>query len=79
LDYIGCNIDVLRQHIEKQFVGTMSWKNQGEWHIDHITPILYRREGIVDRQKIIKRLHFTNLQPLWAVDNMSKGNRFVGR
>lgn len=58
----------------------MSWENYGQWHIDHIIPIKYKennKEPILD--DIIKRLHYTNLQPMWAKENLSKGNKFIGK
>lgn len=44
-DYLGCNIDTLRAHIEAQFIEVMSLDNYGEWHIDHKIPIKYRENG----------------------------------
>ena len=75
LEYIGCDIETLRTHLENQFTEGMTWENQGLWHIDHIIPVAY--DNPTSEQKI-ERLHYTNLQPLWAVDNISKGNRFIG-
>lgn len=79
-EYLGCNIDEFKIHIEKTFEEGMSWDNYGEWHIDHITPIKYKEDGkVVDLEEIIKRLHYTNTQALWASDNITKGNRFIGK
>lgn len=61
----------LKQHIEKQFKPGMTWDNYGDWHIDHIIPISSARtleEGIN-----LSRLE--NLQPLWAMENILKGNK----
>lgn len=52
----------------------MSWENHVKWHLDHIIPISYANS----EEEIIKLNHFTNLQPLWATDNLSKGNRWIG-
>ena len=52
----------------------MSWDNHGEWHIDHITPISYAKT----EEDVLKLNHFSNFQPLWEFDNLSKGNRFIG-
>lgn len=53
----------------------MSWERMGtEIHIDHKIPIMYNNPTM---EEIIKRLHYTNLQPMWARENMSKGNRFI--
>lgn len=61
----------LRCHIEALWTSGMSWENYGEWHIDHIKSIKsFRDEGITD-PKIVNAL--SNLQPLWAAENISKG------
>ena len=78
-EYLCCNIDQLKSHLESQFADGMSWDNYGKWQIDHIIPIKYKKHGKVPSlDRIIKRLHYTNLQPLWAEDNLSKGNRYIG-
>jgi len=38
LDLLGCSIEELKLHLEKQFTKGMNWKNYGKWHIDHIKP-----------------------------------------
>ena len=68
----GCSYPTLRRHIEKQFKEGMSWDNRGKvWHVDHIIPIsLY--ENKVDAN------HFSNLRPMFAHLNLSRGNRLSG-
>lgn len=75
IEYLGCDIQTFREHIEKQFKENMTWENYGEWHIDHITPLKYENPTI---EEVMERLHYTNTQPLWAKDNISKSNRFIG-
>lgn len=61
-------------HIESLFLKDMSWENRNEWHIDHVIPIsVFKAKGI-DDINIINAL--TNLQPLWAVDNLTKSNNY---
>jgi hypothetical protein len=67
---IGCTQQELLQHIEKQFLKGMSWKNRKLWHIDHIIP-MDSAKTIEDNYKLN---HFTNLRPMWAKDNLSKKN-----
>jgi len=74
-EYLGCEIEEFREYIENQFTEGMTWENYGEWHIDHIIPLQYKNPTM---EEVVKRLHFTNTQPLWASDNMSKGNRYIG-
>jgi len=75
IEYLGCPIDEFKQHIEKQFQEGMTWDNHGKWHIDHLVPLKYNNPTI---EEVIERLHYTNTQPLWASENISKGNRFIG-
>jgi len=74
-EYLGCNIEFYKTHIEKQFTEGMTWDNMGEWEIDHITPIMYNKPSM---EEVIERLHWSNTQPLWKADNMAKGNRWIG-
>lgn len=70
-DVLGYTPEQLRLHIESIWLTGMTWENYGEWHIDHIKSIKsHVDEGTTDI-KIINAL--TNLQPLWAFDNLSKG------
>ena len=64
----------LEDYMIPKFIPGMSWQNHGEWHIDHIKPIsAFLKEGITD-PKIINAL--SNLQPLWAEDNLKKGSYY---
>ena len=75
IEYIGCDIPTLRAHLESQFTSYMSWSNYGTyWHIDHKIPLMYDKDNVT-RDTIVSRMHYTNLQPLEASDNLSKGNR----
>jgi len=66
---IGCTWDELRSHIERQFLPGMTWANRGSmWHVDHILPMAESK----DREELLARCHFTNLRPLWALDNHKK-------
>ena len=71
----GCSLEKLKQHLESQFTDGMSWNNKGDWHIDHIKPCAAFDLSDVEEQK--KCFHYTNLQPLWALDNMRKGAKYV--
>lgn len=70
LELIGCSLDHLKLHLESQFHAGMTWDNHGEWHIDHKIPCSSFDLTKSEEQK--KCFHFTNLQPLWAEDNLSK-------
>jgi hypothetical protein len=68
---VGCTVEELKQHIEKQFKPGMSWKKRHLFHIDHIIPCASFDLTKLSQQK--KCFHYTNLQPLWAIDNIKKG------
>jgi hypothetical protein len=68
---IGCTPDELKTYIENKFDNNMSWENQGMWHIDHIIPL----SSAKTEDDLIKLCHYTNLQPLWAKDNLRKSNK----
>lgn len=73
IQLLGCSIDEFRQHLEIRFTDGMSWDNYGEWHIDHIIPCSSFDLTKVEEQK--KCFHYTNQRPMWAKDNLRKGNR----
>lgn len=68
---LGCSIDELKAHLECQFKPGMTWDNYGKWHIDHIMPLA--SFNLSNREQFLKACHYTNLQPLWAEENLSKG------
>lgn len=68
---IGCSPEDLKKHLEGMFSEGMSWENYGEWHIDHKTPLALGKT----KEEILRLSHYSNLQPLWAKDNFSKGAR----
>jgi hypothetical protein len=72
-EYIGCTLDELKLHLESQFIQNMTWENYGEWHIDHIIPL----SSAETEEQLYKLCHYTNLQPLWAVDNLKKANKIA--
>lgn len=72
-EILGYDTKDLMCHIESQFIDDMSWSNYGDWHIDHIIPVVKWLEVGVDDPKVINALD--NLQPLWAKDNLSKGSK----
>jgi hypothetical protein len=75
-ELIGCTITELRQHLEAQFTDGMTWHNYGKdgWHIDHIRPCA--SFDLSDSEQQRQCFHYSNLQPLWALDNIRKGARW---
>lgn len=70
---LGCDYQTAFKHIESRFKQGMSWDNFGEWHIDHIIPLASAKTEI----ELIELCHYTNLQPLWAEENRSKGDKII--
>ena len=73
-DYIGCSTKELKEYIEAKFQPNMTWDNYGEWHIDHIKPCSSFNLADPNEQKLC--FHYTNLQPLWAEDNLIKADKY---
>jgi hypothetical protein len=72
IDCIGCSWEELQLHLEKQFKPGMSWENREDWHVDHIKPISLA----TTEEEVYELNHFTNLQPLWAEDNLKKSDNY---
>lgn len=70
---LGCSFEEFKIHIENLFTNGMCWDNRSEWHLDHIYPVSRSK----DENHLIELNHYTNFQPLWAGDNIRKGNRLT--
>lgn len=75
IELLGAEISIVKSYLEKQFKLGMTWENYGKngWHIDHIIPLVSAKS----REEMEKLCHYTNLQPLWAIDNLRKGKTIV--
>ena len=74
-EIVGCSWEELNIHLEKQFQPGMSWYNYGKdgWHLDHIIPL----SSAKTEDELYKLNHYSNLQPLWWYDNISKGDKLI--
>lgn len=74
---IGITIKELKVYLEKQFKPGMTWDNYGYygWHLDHRIPLSSFDLTKAEEQK--KAFHYTNLQPLWAKENMRKHSKIL--
>lgn len=72
-EILGGTFEQAKRHIEAKFKDGMNWLNHGAWHIDHVIPIALF--DLSDRRQLLAASHYTNLQPLWAKENLSKGAR----
>jgi hypothetical protein len=72
---VGCSPKFLKEYLESMFSDGMTWENYGfyGWHIDHIIPV----SSAKDEEELKKLCHYTNLQPLWCKDNLSKGSKIL--
>jgi len=76
---LGCSIIFLKEYLEQKFYNhpttnePMTWKNRGQygWHVDHIKPLV--QFDLTNREQFLQACHYTNLQPLWCMDNLRKG------
>ena len=74
---LGCTVEELKQYLESKFQSGMSWDNWSSdgWHIDHIKPLA--SFDLMDRQQLLEACHYTNLQPLWANENLTKSDKII--
>jgi hypothetical protein len=77
---LGCSINKLKFHLQLKFHRNprgkheyMTWDNYGEWHIDHKRPL--SKFVLSNKEDFLRACHYTNLQPMWALDNIKKGNK----
>lgn len=74
---LGCSVSELKTYLESKFLPGMAWDNHTQfgWHIDHIIPL--SSFNLTNREELLKACHYTNLQPMWAQDNLSKSNKHL--
>jgi len=75
---LGCSIDEFRIYLEGHFNPGMTWDNYGKgpgkWNLDHIVPL--SAFDLTNREQFLSAAHYSNYQPLWSEENLSKGNRY---
>jgi predicted ribonuclease YlaK len=72
-EILGCDFETFANHLKSQFKDGMSWDNRSEWHIDHKIPLASAKT----EEDVLRLNHYTNLQPLWAIDNLKKGKKIA--
>ena len=70
-ELVGCSYAHFAEYLKSKFKEGMSFENYGEWQIDHIIPLVTANTV----EDVIRLCHYTNLQPLWASENMEKGSK----
>jgi hypothetical protein len=73
VNILGCSIDQFKLYLESMFTLGMSWDNRSLWHIDHIIPQAFAE----NEQELLLLNHYSNLRPIWANDNLTKGKTIV--
>jgi hypothetical protein len=71
-DIIGLDYVDFKNYISSKFTEGMTWDNYGEWHLDHIKPLVLSE----NEEELLKLNHYTNLQPLWEKDNLKKNRKY---
>ena len=75
INLLGADVKKVWEHLESTFKPGMTKENHGKWHIDHIRPC--SSFDLSKPEEQAKCFHYTNLQALWAHENLSKGSKFV--
>jgi hypothetical protein len=72
---MGCTASELKAYLESKWLPGMTWENYGfyGWHVDHIIPL--SSFDLRNKEQYAAACHYTNLQPLWALDNLRKGSK----
>ena len=74
--HLGISIPEFKTYIEAKFTSGMSWENYGKWHLDHKIPL--NTFDLTDQEQALAACHYTNYQPLWAIDNIRKHDNIEG-
>ena len=72
-ELLQCSLEFFIQYIQEKFTEGMTLENYGQWHLDHIIPLATAKT----REDVVRLNHYTNFQPLWAKDNLSKGAKIL--
>lgn len=77
LNLLGCSVEEFKAHLEGLWIENMSWDNYGlyGWHIDHILPC--SSFNLLEPEEQRKCFHWSNMQPLWARDNLRKSDKII--
>ena len=73
---LGCSLEEFKVYLSSLFKDEMTWDNYGKWQIDHIVPI--SKFDLSDKEQLLKACNYKNLQPMWASENASKRNKYIG-
>ena len=79
VDDLCCSIEEFKAKVARFFKPGMSWDDNwgngpGKWHLDHIIPL--SAFDLTNREQFLSAAHYSNYQPLWSEENLSKGSRY---
>lgn len=75
VDLFGCSLECLSNHLRSQYKPGMTDANYGKgWHMDHIKPCSLF--DFTDKEQFKECWHYSNIQPLWAAENLAKSNKY---
>lgn len=77
IELIGCSVEHLVHHIQRQFLPGMTWENREKWHIDHIRPCASFDLTQPEQQR--ECFYYLNLRPLWGRKNQQKKDSWNGQ
>ena len=72
-EMLGAEWEIVKKHIERQFSKGMNWGNMSDWHIDHVIPL----SSAKNEKELMNLSHYTNLKPLWVIDNLEKSDKII--
>lgn len=71
-NYLKVDWHTFKNYLENKFIQGMNWENFGKWHVDHKIPL----KAASTEFEVIALNHYTNLQPMWAKDNIKKSDKY---
>ena len=74
IEYAGCTVAFMINHLEAQFTEGMNWDNMGDWHLDHILPVA--SFNLKNENEMYACFNWRNLKPLWEKDNREKSDKY---
>jgi hypothetical protein len=79
IEILGCDLETFRKWIEDQFEEGMTWENngvgEGKWNYDHKIPLSWF--DCSKEEELLKANNYTNIKPMWSLDNIKKSNKYA--
>lgn len=72
MELVGCSVEELKSHLERQFTNGMSWDNRASWHIDHYVPVSVF--DLTNPEEQAWAFNWRNLRPMYMRENIQKSD-----